>query len=62
MSINDCMRELSEIISNKENSASERMKAMGILIDLKNSQSENKNSASDNSVNVTIDYGENNEH
>lgn len=62
LSEEECMLELSEIVRDKEkSSASERMKAIGLLIDLKNKQLEKQNIQEDNmdnSLNITIDYGE----
>ncbi len=56
------MSELSEIVRDKEKSSvSERMKAIGLLIDLKSKQSEKlkmQEDNMDNSLNITIDYGE----
>lgn len=56
------MQELSEIVRNKEKySISERMKAIGILIDLKNNELKKQNDSSnkeDNFLNITIDYGD----
>lgn len=66
MSIEECMKELSGIVRDKEKcSTSERMKAIGLLIDLKNDELEKQKKSEvnvDNSLNVTIDYGENNEY
>lgn len=64
LSFKECMKELSDIIKNKEKSSvSERMKAIGILIDLKNDeikkQKENSDDKDDDTLSISIDYGEN---
>ena len=62
MSFEECMQELSEIVRDKEKcSTSERMKAIGILINLKNDElkkQSNTKENDDNSLNITIDYGD----
>lgn len=58
LSFEECIEELLKIIRDKDRcSTSERLKAIGMLIGLKNDTLENQKNA-DNSLNITIDYGD----
>ena len=62
LSFEECMEELSAIVKDKDNcSTSERLKAIGMLTGLKNDSLANQKNA-DNSLNITIDYGDEYEH